>query len=176
MLLLFLRLFLHGLQKFGRGKWRKICWELLKTRTPTQVASHAQKYFERPKTASNRRRSSIHDIRLVTKSADVNTNNATLRSNYGPLTNSKNATPEDNYGQFVNSNNTTPSNCCWQFATSNNTTPNSNYGHFANNTLAWGSVFGPSICTEPVMPFGRELQCFNPPFQYFPGSNFEYGI
>ena len=98
MLLLFLRLFLHGLQKFGRGKWRKICWELLKTRTPTQVASHAQKYFERPKTASNRRRSSIHDIRLVTKSADVNTNNATLRSNYGPLKNSKNATPEDNYG------------------------------------------------------------------------------
>lgn len=139
---LFWRLFLHGLQKYGRGKWRMICWEFLKTRTPIQVASHAQKYFNRPKTPSNKRRTSIHDIRLPNKSTVVNANNAIPKSNYGHFTDSMDATPEGNYGQFANSN---------------NTNPNSNNGHFAN-TLAQVSASGPSepyrkICTEPSIPF-----------------------
>jgi len=36
--------FLRGLHRFGRGRWKEVS-TLIKTRTSTQVASHAQKYF-----------------------------------------------------------------------------------------------------------------------------------
>ena len=57
--------FLIGLRLFGRGDWRSVSRECLKTRTPTQIASHAQKYFQRQKdklSGSTGRRVSIHDI------------------------------------------------------------------------------------------------------------------
>ncbi|XP_031486320.1 transcription factor DIVARICATA-like [Nymphaea colorata] len=57
------RLFLLGLEKYGKGDWRSISRNLVVTKTPTQVASHAQKYFIRLSSGSkDRRRSSIHDI------------------------------------------------------------------------------------------------------------------
>ncbi|CAI9785198.1 unnamed protein product [Fraxinus pennsylvanica] len=57
------RLFLIGLQKVGKGDWRGISRNFVKTRTPTQVASHAQKYFLRRNNHSRRRRrSSLFDI------------------------------------------------------------------------------------------------------------------
>ena len=40
-------LFLQGLEKFGKGNWRNISRQSVLTRTPVQVASHAQKYFIR---------------------------------------------------------------------------------------------------------------------------------
>lgn len=57
------KLFLLGLQNVGKGDWRGISRNFVKTRTSTQVASHAQKYFLR-KTNLNRRRrrSSLFDI------------------------------------------------------------------------------------------------------------------
>lgn len=57
------RLFLTGLHRVGKGDWRGISRNYVKTRTPTQVASHAQKYFLR-RTNQNRRRrrSSLFDI------------------------------------------------------------------------------------------------------------------
>ncbi|KAL0416949.1 UNVERIFIED_CONTAM: Transcription factor R1 [Sesamum latifolium] len=56
-------LFLIGLQKVGRGDWRGISRNYVKTRTPTQVASHAQKYFLRRSNLNRRRRrSSLFDI------------------------------------------------------------------------------------------------------------------
>ncbi|XP_047320035.1 transcription factor MYB1R1 isoform X2 [Impatiens glandulifera] len=57
------RLFLMGLQRVGKGDWRGISRNFVKTRTPTQVASHAQKYYLR-RTNQNRRRrrSSLFDI------------------------------------------------------------------------------------------------------------------
>ncbi|XP_051116986.1 transcription factor MYB1R1-like [Andrographis paniculata] len=55
--------FLIGLQKVGKGDWRGISKNYVKTRTPTQVASHAQKYFLRRSNLSRRRRrSSLFDI------------------------------------------------------------------------------------------------------------------
>ncbi|CAI0386578.1 unnamed protein product [Linum tenue] len=57
------RLFLVGLQKVGKGDWRGISRNFVKTRTPTQVASHAQKYFLRKNNHNRRRRrSSLFDI------------------------------------------------------------------------------------------------------------------
>ncbi|XP_051148571.1 transcription factor SRM1-like [Andrographis paniculata] len=60
------RLFLLGLDKYGKGDWRSISRNYVVTRTPTQVASHAQKYFIRLNSMNkDRRRSSIHDITSV---------------------------------------------------------------------------------------------------------------
>jgi SHAQKYF class myb-like DNA-binding protein len=57
-------LFLEGLDRYGRGDWRNISRFSVRTRTPTQVASHAQKYFIRQANAGARdsKRKSIHDI------------------------------------------------------------------------------------------------------------------
>ncbi|KAM7271059.1 hypothetical protein ACFE04_030273 [Oxalis oulophora] len=60
------RQFLLGLNKYGKGDWRNISRNFVTTRTPTQVASHAQKYFLRQHTGGkDKRRSSIHDITTV---------------------------------------------------------------------------------------------------------------
>jgi SHAQKYF class myb-like DNA-binding protein len=57
------RMFLLGLQKLGKGDWRGISRNYVISRTPTQVASHAQKYFIRQINVSRRkRRSSLFDI------------------------------------------------------------------------------------------------------------------
>lgn len=60
------RLFLIGLKRYGKGDWRSISRNVVVTRTPTQVASHAQKYFLRQNSVKKeRKRSSIHDITTV---------------------------------------------------------------------------------------------------------------
>jgi len=61
------RLFLLGLAKFGKGDWRSISRSFVISRTPTQVASHAQKYFIRLQQMNkkDKKRSSIHDITSV---------------------------------------------------------------------------------------------------------------
>ncbi|KAG5584385.1 hypothetical protein H5410_044819 [Solanum commersonii] len=41
------RSFLRGLDIYGKGDWRSISRNCVKTRTPMQVATHAQKYFKR---------------------------------------------------------------------------------------------------------------------------------
>jgi SHAQKYF class myb-like DNA-binding protein len=40
-------IFLRGLEKLGKGNWRGISRDFVTTKTPTQVASHAQKHFLR---------------------------------------------------------------------------------------------------------------------------------
>lgn len=57
------RLFLIGLEKLGRGDWRGIARSFVMSRTPTQVASHAQKYFIRQSSVTRKkRRSSLFDM------------------------------------------------------------------------------------------------------------------
>lgn len=41
------QLFIEGLAKLGRGNWKGIARYFVKTRTSTQIASHAQKHFAR---------------------------------------------------------------------------------------------------------------------------------
>lgn len=56
-------LFLLGLQKLGKGDWRGISRNYVVSRSPTQVASHAQKYFIRKgNTTGRKRRSSLFDM------------------------------------------------------------------------------------------------------------------
>ncbi|KAJ1380412.1 SANT/Myb domain [Sesbania bispinosa] len=57
--------FLMGLKNYGKGHWKNIARYSVFTKTSTQVAIHAQKYFKRQKLSrgkDNKRRSSIHDI------------------------------------------------------------------------------------------------------------------
>lgn len=57
------RTFLAGLEKLGKGDWRGISRNFVTTRTPTQVASHAQKYFLRQSNPNKKkRRSSLFDV------------------------------------------------------------------------------------------------------------------
>ncbi|XP_043703071.1 probable transcription factor At5g61620 [Telopea speciosissima] len=59
------RTFLAGLDKLGKGDWRGISKNFVTTRTPTQVASHAQKYFLRQALSNKKkRRSSLFDVAI----------------------------------------------------------------------------------------------------------------
>ncbi|KAJ9177002.1 hypothetical protein P3X46_012258 [Hevea brasiliensis] len=49
------QMFLKGLKELGKGKWREISEMFVKTRTTTQVASHAQKHFLRQTSTDSRR-------------------------------------------------------------------------------------------------------------------------
>ncbi|XP_039031680.1 transcription factor MYBS3-like isoform X2 [Hibiscus syriacus] len=70
------RVFLIGLEKLGKGDWRGISRNFVTTRTPTQVASHAQKYFLRQATLDKKkRRSSLFDmVRSSSMAAPMSSN------------------------------------------------------------------------------------------------------
>ncbi|GLT43774.1 hypothetical protein SLA2020_177050 [Shorea laevis] len=60
------RRFLLGLLKYGKGDWRNISRNFVVSKTPTQVASHAQKYYQRQLSGGkDKKRPSIHDITTV---------------------------------------------------------------------------------------------------------------
>ncbi|KAF5467592.1 hypothetical protein F2P56_011827 [Juglans regia] len=86
------RLFLLGLDKYGKGDWRSISRNFVVTRTPTQVASHAQKYFIRLNSMNkDRRRSSIHDITSV--------GNGDISAPQGPITGQTNGSAGGSSGK-----------------------------------------------------------------------------
>lgn len=59
------RQFLYGLQRFGRGDWKSISRYSVRTKSNSQVASHAQKYFKRLSSAKEGKRLSINNITTV---------------------------------------------------------------------------------------------------------------
>jgi SHAQKYF class myb-like DNA-binding protein len=60
------RQFLKGLKKYQRGQWKEISQEFVTTRTPSQIASHAQKYYDRQdlEQKERKKRRSIHDTTI----------------------------------------------------------------------------------------------------------------
>ncbi|CAH9103393.1 unnamed protein product [Cuscuta europaea] len=86
------RQFLLGLKKYGKGDWRNISRNFVTTRTPTQVASHAQKYFIRQLSGGkDRRRSSIHDITTVNLSETMSSTST-----------DNNSSPDNKAAQAIN--------------------------------------------------------------------------
>ncbi|OVA10032.1 SANT/Myb domain [Macleaya cordata] len=88
------KLFLIGLQRYGKGDWRSISRNAVVSRTPTQVASHAQKYYLRLNSMKKEKtkRSSIHDITTVdTCSVSPPPPNDQTRVGVGPSSNGSNS-------------------------------------------------------------------------------------
>ncbi|KAJ4952052.1 hypothetical protein NE237_028884 [Protea cynaroides] len=75
------RTFLAGLEKLGKGDWRGISRNFVTTRTPTQVASHAQKYFLRQTSHNKKRRSSLFDMVGSSNRVDIHVQSTCSKSN-----------------------------------------------------------------------------------------------
>ncbi|XP_042389164.1 probable transcription factor At5g61620 [Zingiber officinale] len=92
------RTFLIGLKKLGKGDWRGISRKFVTTRTPTQVASHAQKYFLRQSnTGKKKRRCSLFDVVVNDKVSTTET---------APLSSSKeNNEVQENNSHYNQDNN-----------------------------------------------------------------------
>lgn len=74
-ILFWYRDFLVGLDNMGKGDWRGISRNYVQTRSPTQVASHAQKYYKRQSQKGMKKRKSIHDSSQIQQlSAKPNSN------------------------------------------------------------------------------------------------------
>ncbi|CAN8301673.1 unnamed protein product [Cochlearia groenlandica] len=81
------RMFLVGLEKLGKGDWRGISRHFVVTKSPTQVASHAQKYFLRQATTFHhkRRRTSLFDM-VSADSIEENSSTIPCNDNIGSTT------------------------------------------------------------------------------------------
>ncbi|KAL0297224.1 UNVERIFIED_CONTAM: Transcription factor R1 [Sesamum radiatum] len=71
------KLFLVGLQQLGKGDWRGISRNFVTSRTSTQVASHAQKFFLRQNNHSNNtyNPTTLISMEVVRKEAQVQEDN-----------------------------------------------------------------------------------------------------
>ncbi|XP_060208468.1 transcription factor KUA1-like [Lycium barbarum] len=88
-------IFLVGLEKLGKGDWRGISRNFVTTRTPTQVASHAQKYFLRQNSLNRkRRRRSLFDKVGMDKSTILLFDKRVVKTN-GATSISCEKTPDD---------------------------------------------------------------------------------
>lgn len=108
------KLFLMGLKKYGKGDWRNISRNFVVTRTPTQVASHAQKYFIRQLSGGkDKRRASIHDI------TTVNLENESVSPDH-TNSNNKRSTSPDQYSTITVQNQHQPNSTHFQWDQSSN--------------------------------------------------------
>ncbi|KAK0572345.1 hypothetical protein LWI29_030218 [Acer saccharum] len=77
------KMFEIGLEKLGKGDWRGISNKFVTTRTPTQVASHAQKYFLRQNKNTlirqrQRRPSLFDDVKFSKQLLQLNTSSINI--------------------------------------------------------------------------------------------------
>ncbi|KAK2444319.1 myb transcription factor family protein [Trifolium repens] len=82
------KLFLKGLEEIGKGDWKGISSNFVKTRTATQVASHAQKHFLHcPNQNRRRRKPSIFDLTIDKgiESSTITENEQVRQENVVPL-------------------------------------------------------------------------------------------
>ncbi|TKY74911.1 Transcription factor MYB1R1 [Spatholobus suberectus] len=82
------RIFLIGLEKLGKGNWRGISKSFVTTRTPTQVASHAQKYFLRQSQNSfngRKHRPSLFDVGINESKTTFNSCSSKPSEAFGPF-------------------------------------------------------------------------------------------
>ncbi|WCJ36415.1 Duplicated homeodomain-like superfamily protein [Euphorbia peplus] len=94
------RQFLAGLKKLGKGDWKGIAMKFVTTRTPTQVASHAQKYFLRMSSYQKRkRRNSVFDLSLQDSVLESQKSSELPHKSYSQATSSS-ALPLDNVKEF----------------------------------------------------------------------------
>ncbi|KAM3320301.1 transcription factor DIVARICATA isoform X1 [Capsicum chacoense] len=104
------RRFLMGLEKYGKGDWRNISKKMVISRTPTQVASHAQKYYQRQISGGkDKRRPSIHDITTVHFTTDA-TSQSNLAYNINSLSKEKFYATSSSFQKFTT---TTDIVNCW---------------------------------------------------------------
>uniref|UniRef100_A0A2N9IN14 Uncharacterized protein n=1 Tax=Fagus sylvatica TaxID=28930 RepID=A0A2N9IN14_FAGSY len=95
--------FLVGLKKFGKGKWIKISKEFVPTRTPTQIGSHAQKYFVRQSAAKkNKSFVSMLDISLTDEELASENSQVPPRKKHRGKTSSKASSSISQELEFVN--------------------------------------------------------------------------
>ncbi|XP_004245108.1 transcription factor MYBS3-like [Solanum lycopersicum] len=102
------RIFLVGLEKLGKGDWRGISSNFVTTRTPTQVASHAQKYFLRQNSLSKKkRRRSLFDKVGMDKSTMLLFDKMVIKTNIS--CDKSHTQPEDTNISMINFNTTSSS-------------------------------------------------------------------
>nr|XP_025882004.1 transcription factor DIVARICATA [Oryza sativa Japonica Group] len=78
------RQFLRGLRVYGRGEWKSISMNFVRSKTPVQVSSHAQKYFRRVESAAaDKQRYSINDVGLNDDTAAMDGTNSYSNNNFG---------------------------------------------------------------------------------------------
>nr|XP_025882005.1 transcription factor MYBS1 [Oryza sativa Japonica Group] len=76
--------FLRGLRVYGRGEWKSISMNFVRSKTPVQVSSHAQKYFRRVESAAaDKQRYSINDVGLNDDTAAMDGTNSYSNNNFG---------------------------------------------------------------------------------------------
>lgn len=107
------RVFLVGLEKLGKGDWRGISRKFVTTRTPTQVASHAQKYFLRLATLNKRkqRRPSLFDAAAARDKLTVQVVEGS--SNFKPTNNVQPSISNISFGNPTPIKNISKSNLNW---------------------------------------------------------------
>ncbi|KAM0945535.1 putative transcription factor MYB-HB-like family [Dioscorea sansibarensis] len=57
--------FLIGMERLGKGDWKGISKNFVRTRTASQIASHAQKYFLRQNNPKKKHRASLFDAPVI---------------------------------------------------------------------------------------------------------------
>ncbi|XP_012076903.2 transcription factor MYBS3 [Jatropha curcas] len=108
------RTFLIGLERLGKGDWRGISRNYVITRTPTQVASHAQKYFLRLASLNKKkRRSSLFDMVGSSNIQGSTTCNSELSDHHQPIVDAQylkqSASTSDEYDTVLGLNNSSNS-------------------------------------------------------------------